>query len=85
MTEQEEKKTAQFAQQLIMAINEVFDEDSEHSIDQDDIMENTTLFVHALLNVAPTFLTNKITGANRNYLETNHLANQLIHQFSTTD
>jgi len=65
-------------------IAEIFDEESEYYIDQEELQEgeNLTHFFHALANVMPTHLFNKITGDDKNHLEINHIANQLVFQYS---
>jgi hypothetical protein len=67
-------------------IAELFDEDSESDfhIDQQELQEgdNLTHFFHALANIMPTHLFNKITGDDKNNLEFNHIANQLVFQYS---
>jgi len=65
-------------------IAEIFDEESEYYIDQEELQEgeNLTHFFHALANVMPTHLFNKITGDDKNHLEFNHIANQLVFQYS---
>ena len=51
----------------------------DQTIEIDD--ENMTDFMHALANVAPTMIFNGLTGANKNHLEFNHIANQLCFQY----
>jgi ribosomal protein L2 len=78
-------KHLQYAVMLNGKIAELFDEDSESDfhIDQQELQEgdNLTHFIHALANIMPTYLFNKITGDDKNNLEFNHIANQLVFQY----
>lgn len=78
------EKHLQYAAMLSGKIAEIFDEESEYHIDQEELQEgdNLTHFFHALANVMPTHLFNKITGDDKNNLEFNHIANQLVFQYS---
>lgn len=80
------EKHLQYAAMLSGKIAELFDEDSESDfhIDQQELQEgdNLTHFFHALANIMPTHLFNKITGDDKNDLEFNHIANQLVFQYS---
>lgn len=78
------EKHLQYAAMLSGKITEIFDEESEYYIDQEELQEgeNLTHFFHALANVMPTHLFNKITGDDKNHLEFNHIANQLVFQYS---
>jgi hypothetical protein len=80
------EKHLHYAAMLSGKIAELFDEDSESDfhIDQQELQEgdNLTHFFHALANIMPTHLFNKITGDDKNNLEFNHIANQLVFQYS---
>lgn len=78
------EKHLQYAAMLSGKIAEIFDEESGYYIDQEELQEgdNLTHFFHALTNVMPTHLFNKITGDDKNHLEFNHIANQLVFQYS---
>jgi hypothetical protein len=78
------EKQLQYAAMLSGKIAEIFDEESEYHIDQQELQEgdNLTHFFHALANVMPNHLYNKITGDDKNNLEFNHIANQLVFQYS---
>lgn len=80
------EKHLQYAAMLSGKIAELFDEDSESDfhIDKQELQEgeNLTHFFHALANMMPTHIFNKITGDDKNYLEFNHIANQLVFQYS---
>jgi len=79
-----EQKELQYAALLTQKISEIFDEDSDIHIDQEELKEgdNLTHFFHALSNIVPTHFFNVITGDEKNNLEFNHIANQLIFQYS---
>lgn len=79
------EKWAIYAQQITGALSELLNEDSEHYIDLESIQEEdgVTEFVHALLNVAPSYFSNELFGTPSNILESNHIANKLCFQYST--
>ena len=74
----------EYAVLIEAAIGELFNEDSEFHIDLEDLEKegNLTKFIHALANIVPVHLHNKLTGDNKDMLEFNHLANRLCFQFS---
>lgn len=78
------EKEYQYAVKLNDQIVAMFNEDSENYINIDELEdeENATAFLHALANVMPTRLFNKLTNNDKNLLEFNHIANQLVFQFS---
>lgn len=78
------KKELQYAAKLNDQIVSMFNEDSENYIDINEFEDegNATAFFHALANVMPTLLFNKVTNDDKNLLEFNQLANQLVFQFS---
>lgn len=81
----ETKKETEYAIKLQEQIIQVFDSDSENFIDPNELInsdENTTAFIHALANMVPTRIFNKLTNDNKNTLEFNHIANHLVFQFS---
>ena len=77
------EKHVQYARMITEAISSIFEEDSEWDIDEEELTEgdNMTHFIHALANVAPTYICNSLTGDNKNNLEFNHTANQLCFQY----
>jgi len=78
------EKQIEYATMLSGKVAEIFNKDSEFHIDQKELMEgnNLTHFIHALANIMPTHFYNKITGEDKNSLEFNHVANQLVFQYS---
>lgn len=80
----EVEKHAEYAFLLSKKIFEIFDEESESHISQEELMEgdNISHFFHALANGMPTHIFNKITGEKKNHLEFNHIANHLVFQYS---
>lgn len=79
-----DEKWLEYAGAITALAGEMFDEDSEHCVDLDDLSEgdNLTHFIHALANVMPTVIYNKLTNDDKNNLEFNHLANRLCFQYS---
>ena len=63
---------------LVSAINEIFDEESEHFIASLDEIDATTLFT-ALLG-ASTYVFNDLTDDNKNLIEITHVLNSLAVQ-----
>ena len=75
----------EFAAVMIDRLATVFDKDSEDfSYDLKQLSEDGELteFFFALACVVPAMLFNNITGEDKNYLQFNHLANQLCFQFT---
>lgn len=73
-------KDVEYAAILTAKISEVFEED----IDKKELLEgeNLTHFFHALVNLMPNHIYNTLTGDDKNNLEFNHLANNLVFQYS---
>lgn len=66
-------------------LDAIQNEDSEFYIGGNEELEqddNMTEFSHALLNIAPMYVFDKLTETGGDLLEMNYLANRLIHQFS---
>lgn len=76
------KKQNRYFIKLCGAMNEIFEEESEHYIDLENMQEgdNATDFFHAVGNMLPTHIYNELTNSEKNCLQFNHIANQLIHQ-----
>lgn len=73
-----------YAKSIAAVINDIFHyEESKYYIDPEELKdsENMTDFCHALLNTAPHFWFNKITGTEGDPLEYNHIANRLCIQY----
>ena len=83
------EKYLEYAAILTGKIAELFEKDSDSifHIDTDELMEgdNLTHFVHALANAVPTHFFNGFTNEEKNTLEFNYLANQLVFQYATKD
>jgi hypothetical protein len=75
-------KTEEYTIALISAVSEVFNEENDHHINQEDLSneDNLTDFFHALANVMPTYFHNQLTGSESHAIEFNHIANSLIYQ-----
>lgn len=80
-------KNEYYAQMITSKIIELLDEDIESDLkitfDEFENEENFTAFIHALANIMPTVIFNKLSGNALNNLEFNHLANRLVFQNST--
>ena len=78
------EKEVEYAVKLNDQIAEIFREDSENYINMEEFEdgENATAFIHALANIMPARLYNKLTNSDKNLLEFNHIANQLVFQFT---
>lgn len=81
------QKQVQYAAMLSGKIAEIFNEESEFYINPEELNEgeNLTHFFHALATMMPNRIYNQITGEHKNNLEFNHLANQLVFQYSTKE
>lgn len=79
-----QEKWMEYAVHISAALQELFEKGSEHEIDKKELFEgdNLTEFMHALANVVPTHMFNKITGKDYGYLDFNHLANELCFLFT---
>jgi hypothetical protein len=77
------KKELEYAILIQSAISDVFEEDSDNYIDTEELEEgdNLTHFFHALANIVPTNIYNRITGNEDNQLKFNHTANLLCFQY----
>ena len=84
--EKKDKKYLHYAFMLSASVADLLDPDSEseYKINGEELGEgdNLTQFFHALANTMPAMLYNRITGSDVNHLEFNHIANQLVFQFS---
>ncbi len=79
----ETPKHIEYAVLITDKIAELF---QDGTIDIHEMAEhNLTDFIHALANTTPNNFYNKITGDEKNNLEFNHIANQLVFQYSKKD
>jgi len=75
------KAQEQFTIKILSAISQIIsDEENENYIDPEYLEENATDFFHALFNLAPTAIYREMTSEDKNILQCNYLANQLIYQ-----
>ena len=75
-------KDKQFAALIVNKVFELFGTE-EGQIKQGDLDgDNLAHFMHALANLAPNYIYQEFTGSNTNNLEFNHIANQLVFQYS---
>jgi Tfp pilus assembly protein PilN len=73
-------KSIQYAAQILEKIQELFEDES--FVEELQTNDNMTAFFQALANTTPTQVYNKVTGEDLNTLQFNHIANQLVFQFS---
>ena len=73
------KKEDEYTVLILEAVSDVVNDLNDDLQDG----ENLTHFFHALMNLAPSLLYNEITGDKVNVLQSNHIANQLVHQYKT--
>lgn len=78
-----EEKYIQYAKLLTSHIVEIFNEDCENHISNEELDEddNLTHFIHALSTTMPNFFYNGFINGDLDSLEFNHVANKLIFQF----
>ena len=77
------EKHIEYAAVILIKLEELFQDDNDSSFDRNELMENdnATEFIHALANLVPNKIYNKLTGDKKNNLEFNHLANHLCFQY----
>jgi len=86
MTHQEKQdQIFQYAVKLYGAIAQVFEEDNDFHIPQEDLNDDQkfTMFMHALATVVPNRIFNELTNSGLNNMEFNHAANSLVFQYCT--
>ncbi len=81
------EKHIQYSASITAALASLFEEDSEAYINPKELEnpDNMTDFIHALANVAPTYIYNEFTGDEKNQLHFNHMANQLCFQYMNSE
>lgn len=80
---EQKEKHMEYAELLINKVAEMFSEDDINYIDLSEMSgDDLTEFFHALSNLMPSHFYNKLTGDNKNILQFNYLANQLVFQYS---
>ncbi len=84
---EKEKPEHQYAIKILSQIQEMFDEDCENYIDKSEFedSEKATAFLHALANIVPNMVYQKLTGDEQDVLGFNHIANRLAFQFGKSD
>jgi len=81
-------KSQEYAVQILSALQDMLqNEDSEFYVPLEQLQEgkNLTDFFHAVSNLVPCSLYNTITNSDKNALEFNHIANQLVFQYSKNE
>jgi hypothetical protein len=81
---EEKEKTVEYAEKIIQALGNLFEENSDYFISQEELLEgdNLTHFFHALGNMVPANLYSQITEEDINILDFNHIANKLCFQYA---
>lgn len=81
--EGQEKLEYQYAVKIVSQITEMFEEECDNNIDKEDLLdsEKATAFLHALANIAPNLIYQRLTGDEQDLLGFNHIANRLAYQF----
>ena len=85
MKKEKQGKEMYFANRILLALEDIIiNEDSEFYIGIKELEEEggLTNFIHAMSNIAPATLYSKLTNDDKNILEFNHLANQLVFQYA---
>ena len=82
-----QSKEETYAIKIASQLQGIFEEDSENYIDLSELADddNATHFIHALANMVPAVFYNKFTEEPVNMLQFNHIANQLIFQYSRNE
>lgn len=78
-----EEKGQEYFYKILLALNEMLNnEESEFYIDINEVIKEDGLseFFHALGNIAPLYIYQKITNNDKSALGFNHLMNELIVQ-----
>lgn len=80
-----QEKEFVYAYKLLSKVQELFDNEDGDGITIEELTQgnNTTAFIHALSNIMPNMVFQKLTGEETNNLEFNHIANRLCFQFSS--
>lgn len=79
------KKEHEYAMKIKSQLLDIFDPESENFIDPKEFEEdpdNAAAFLHAMATMAPNIIFHRLTGQQKNNLEFNHIANQLVFQYS---
>lgn len=82
---EEMEQEIQYATKVNMALATLFDEESGHYIDMNELAEDgkkLKAFIHAFANMSPCMLFNKITGQDQDLLQFNHTANSICFEFA---
>lgn len=78
------KKHDEYAVIILAHLQEMLSGESENKIDIEELADdkNATAFFHALANLAPTIIYQKLTGQEVDIVEFNHIANRMCFQFA---
>lgn len=71
-----------FTSEILALITEKLQEDEDFT---EQMQENPEEFIFAISTSAPAILFHQLTGESKNFLEFNHLANQLCFEFMSKE
>lgn len=77
-----ESKQQEYTVKILEQLQQLFDEKCENNIDIKELENNSNAsdFFHALANLAPAVVYNKLTKSNAGTLDFNQIANRLCFQ-----
>ena len=77
-------KHKQYTGKILAQLEQLFDEKCDNHISVEELAEgdNANAFIHALATLAPGFIYSKLTAQNVDALEFNHIANNLVFQYT---
>lgn len=78
----------EYAVKILSHLQEMFDGESDNHIDPKEFADEkkATAFIHALANMVPCMVYNKLTaGEETDLIGFNHIANRLCFQFGKSD
>lgn len=76
-----DKKQTEYTVKILAKIQELFDE-SKDFMEELEVENNATDFIHALANIVPTSVYGTLTKKDISLLDFNHIANRLCFQNS---
>lgn len=77
-----ESKQQEYTLKILVQLQQLFEEDSDNRINLKELEDNSNAadFFHALANLAPVVVYNKLTKSNAGSLDFNYIANRLCFQ-----
>ncbi len=82
MSTKNQEKQQEYTVKILEQIQNLFEEECDNYIDIKELEDssNATDFFHALANLAPAVVYNKLTKSKAGTLDFNHIANRLCFQ-----